>query len=261
MPRWLLLTAALTGSAVIIPAQADLITFDFTGRATVLTPGGSAVPNSDAAGMIDSYGYQTPISASLTFDTAAGLGSSDLAISGFSFLGMPTVIHGTSFVQRSGTSLFDGVLLVDWGPNLDMPSGIQWDATGLMNAISFGLQVGDKISGDVLYRDSDQDGLYSPAEIVVANLGSAIPYTDNGVQTDDGFGPVWYPNQGPAPMASTGETAGLTEGPFPGLRVYLDIGSGNSMYVTAIQPVPLPGAFWLMISGIVGVAAAYRRRG
>jgi hypothetical protein len=250
-------------SSNINPAQADLITFDFTGRLTVISPDGYVLANSDAAGLIDPWGYQTPITATLTFDTATGIGSSNIQTATLSFFGLTGYFHDADFTQQLGTNLLDGTILADWGPNSNMISRIQWDATGMINAIDYGLQAGDKISGTTLYRDFNHDGQYDASEIIVSDLGSAIPYTDSGLLVYDyeyGYESLWYPNQGPAPMAATVNTIGLIDGPFPGMIPYLDIGSGNSMYVTSVQAVPLPAAVWLFGSGLLGLMALARRR-
>lgn len=243
----------------ISPASADIITFDFTGRMTILAPDGSVFANSNAQGLIDPYGYQTPISAALSFDTNSGIGSSNLQISIVNFLGSPGFFHDISFTRQGATNLLDGTMLVDWNSNLNMISNIQWDATGMINAINYGLQVGDKISGTMLYRDFNHDGQYDASELVVSDLGSAIPYTDSGL-LPFGSTQLWYPNQGPAPMAATAGTSGMPAGPFPGTRIFLDIGSGNSMHVTSIQTVPIPAAAWLFGSGLLGLIGLARSR-
>jgi len=243
----------------VSPASAEIITFNFTGRMTILAPDGTVFANSDAQGLIDPYGYQTPISAALSFDTNSGVGSSNLQVSVVNFLGSPGFFHDISFLREGMTNLLDGTTLVDWNSNTNMISYIQWDATGMINAINFGLQVGDKISGKSLYRDFNHDGLYDASELVVSDLGSAIPYTDSGLQPFGSSQP-WYPNQGPAPMAATAGTTGMPSGPFPGTRIFLDIGSGNSMYVTSVQTVPLPAAAWLFGSGLLGLGGWARKR-
>jgi hypothetical protein len=240
-------------------AQADLITFDFTGRLTVINSAGYVLANADAAGSIDPWGYQTPITATLTFDTTTGIGSSNIQTATLSFFGLTGYFHDADFTQQQGTNLLDGTILADWGLESNMTSLIQWDATGMINAINYGLQVGDKISGTTLYRDFNHDGQYDASEIIVSDLGSAIPYTDGGLLAYDSES-LWYPNQGPAPMAATVNTIGLIDGPFPGMIPYLDIGSGNSMYVTSIQAVPLPAAVWLFGSGLLGLVGLARRR-
>lgn len=264
--RKLLLSVMLAttiGSNVSL-AFADLITFDFTGRMTVVSPDGTVIPNGSATNLLDPRGEQTPISASLTFDTYLGIGSSNIRIGQVEFLGNIGSIHDINFTRQGNSSLLDGTILVDWAGLFNYPAHIQWDATGLANAINFGLQVGDKISGTTLYRDFNHDGQYNSSEIIVSDLGSAVPYTDNLPYYDDYYDTIayWHPFtlQGYAPMAATSGTTGFTDGAFPGMRVYLDIGSGNSMYVTSVQTVPLPTAVWLFSSGLLGLIGLMRKK-
>lgn len=253
-----LFTTAACGSASL--AHADLITFDFTGRMTVLSPTGVVVPNGDAAGLIDPWGYQTPISAQLTYDTNSGIGFSNLQTTAFSFLGMPAIIHDTSFTKQAGTDLLNGVILADWGPSTNIHSQVQWNASGMLSAIFWGLQVGDKLSGTKLYRDLNHDGQYDASEVIVSDLYSAIPFTDSGFKTSSSSNILYRPLQGPAPMAATANTTGTIDGPFTGFRIFLDIGSGNSMYVTSVQTVPVPTAVWLFGSGLLGLIGFGRRK-
>lgn len=142
-----------------------------------------------------------------------------------------------------------------------MDAHIEWDATGFFNAINSGLlEIGDKISGDVLLRDINEDGNYDkldPSEVVMASLGSATPYTDTLLA---GMGVTPQFN---APLAATYGTGGVYGGtPFDGVLFYLDIGSGNSMYVTGIASVPEPEAYAMMLAGLgmVGGMVARRRQ-
>ena len=263
----LLLSAMLATavSANMSQALADLITFDFTGRMTLAVSDGSAFQNVAATGILDPWGFQTPISASLTFDTSTGFGSSNLVIDQINLFyhPEPAVIHDISFTRQQGTNIINGSFLFDGGGLGNSNIGyIQWDATGMINAINYGLQIGDKISGAVLYRDFNADHQYEISEIAVSDLGSAIPYSDYGLHF---MGPdpnlIWYPNQGPAPMAATMDTVGFATGTnLEGLVFYLDIGSGNSMYVTSIQTVPVPSAIWLFGTGLLGLIGLARRK-
>lgn len=237
-------------------SQADVFTFNFTGRMSVAM--GTNIVN---GGGSEYEGYQTPISASLTYDTLTGLGASPLSITVQDvFFGAPATIHDISLVRIGDSSLFEGNFLVDWSASVNMNSHIEWDATGFLNAIDSGtLQVGDKISGDVLLRDANGDGEYDrldPAEVVIASLGSAAPYTDSLIAST---GVVPQLN---APLAATANTRGFYGGtPFDnGVAVYLDIGSGNSMYVTAITSVPEAETYAMLLAGLGLVGAAARRR-
>lgn len=238
----------------VMPAavQAETLTFDFTGRLIVAGPYDDIISN---------YGQTyTPISASLTFNTRTGIGNSNLSISmdGSDFFNLPLEFHDISMSRISGTQLIDGQVLVDFGPTPDMPMHIEWDASGLFNAIDYGLQVGDKLSGTHLYRDFNHDGIWDASELV-ADIGSATPYSDILQAASPLYDPSW--EQGPAPMAATMNSLGMDEStPFNGIRGLIDIGSGNSMYVTSVSTVPVPAAVWLFGSGLLGLAALAKRR-
>lgn len=234
-----------------VRASADIYTFNFTGRMTVVDGLGQVI----RGGASEFLGYQTPIGASLTYDTVSGLGDSPLSITvNDVFFGHAATFHDVTLTRIGSTNLFNGQLLADWSSSLNMPVHIEWDATGLMNAIDSGLvQVGDKISGDILLRDPGGDHSYG--EVVIGSLGSATPYTDTLLA---GKG---IPLQYSAPLAATSGTLGLSGGtPFDGLRVYLDIGSGNSMYVTSITAVPEPATWASLLAGLSVVALSARHR-
>lgn len=242
------------GICISFPASAAIVTFHFTGRLTVAFPNGNVI---DA----ETDGY-TPISADLTIDTAytgggldpgALIGSSTLSVTvNDFFLNAPATFHDMTLVY--GGSGIIGNFLVDWNGNYDIPVQVDWNVNGLTSAISYGLQVGDRISGDVMSRDTDNDGIADT--VVIPSLGSVTPYADT---LDYSYFPG-FTFQGPAPMAATSLSAGVLSGPFVGIRGYVDIGSGNSMTVTAISSVPVPAAAWLFGSGIVGLLGFARRR-
>jgi len=236
------------GLCLALPAvsQADIVSFDFTGRVVVADSSGNIINN---AGMT-----YTPISASLTYDTVLGLGASGLSLTmSDAFLNQPATFHNISMTRQAGTNLITGQVLVDWAGTSNMPLHIEWDATGLLNAIDYGLQAGDKLSGSNLYRDANGDHVWAASEWV-ADINSATPYSDS-LQPNS----IW--RQGPAPLAATSGSLGLDNtSPFPGIRGYFDIGSGNSMYVTSVASVPVPAAAWLFGSGLIGLAGVARKR-
>lgn len=234
--------------AVTGVAQADILTFDFTGRLTIV---GSDGQNP----MIIAY---QPISASLSYDTANGVGSSALSMTTDTlFFGWPMRFHDITMTHQQGTNLINGQVLVDWNATNNIQVFVQWDATGLMNAIDYGLQVGDKLSGTNLYRDANGDQVWEASEWV-ADIGSATPYSDVLMQAE-GYGSHLL--QGPAPLAATSGSPGITDpnSPFYGIYGYFDIGSGNSMYVTSVSAVPVPAAVWLFGSGLLGLIGMARR--
>ena len=231
-------------------ASADIIGFDFTGRLVVAGPDGSIISNT-VDGNSSTY---TPIEASLTYDTVTGFGSSDLSITMDSnFLNAQPTFHDITLDRIEGTNLINGNILVDWNGNIDMSLHIEWDATGLFNAIALGLNVGDTISGTTLIR-----GLVPINELELLPLpidvSSATPYSDS-LQLNSAD------TQGPAPLAATSNSMGLgAETPFQGVRGYFDIGSGNSLHVTSVSAVPVPAAVWLFGSGLLALAGFARRK-
>lgn len=237
------------GFCLALPAtsNADLITFNFTGELVVAGPAGGIITNSNGSPV-------TPIAASLTFDTSTGFGSSNLSLTmSTPFLGSYATFHDISITHPSG-NLLTGQILVDWGSNLNMPLDIKWDATGLFNAINYGLNAGDVISGSTLYHDANANGVFDSGEFLT-NVSSATPYSDT-LQTQQGYNSL----QGTAPMAATSASLGLTAGPLTGIRGYFDIGSGNSMHVVSVEAVPIPAAAWLFGSGLLGLIGMGRRK-
>ena len=229
-------------------AHADVIEFRFTGQMMVALDSGAIIYNYDEN---DNQLPYTPIEATLRFDTASGIGSSGLAIElADTFLGAPGYLHDISMTLQEGSNLITGYVLGDWAGMTNAPIHLEWDATGLLNALDYGLQVGDKLSGTRLFRDFNGDGVWDDSELVVADLGSATPYADSLLRGPGGA----IHRQGPAPLAATAGSLGFGPGtPFEGVIIYLDIGSGNSMYVTSVTAVPVPAAAWLLGSGMVGL--------
>ncbi len=233
---------------------ADVITFDFTGRLIVADPTGSILTNAGST--------YTPIAASLTYDTLSGVGTSALSITmDEAWNGSIATFHDISMIHSPGSNTITGQVGVDWGGNFDMPLHIEWDATGLLNAIGYGLQAGDVLSGSTLYHDANGNGVQDPGEFLT-DINSALPYSSSLEDTYywNNFGILNPDLQGPAPLAATSNSLGLTSGPFQGIRGYFDIGSGNSMHVVSVSSVPVPAAVWLFGSGLMGLIAMGRRK-
>lgn len=244
--------------AVSSTATAAVIGFDFTGRLIVAGANGTIFSNNGST--------YTPIEATLTYDTVTGFGGSGLSITmnGADFLGAPPTFYDITLDRIEGTNLIDGNVKVDWNGNIGMSLDIEWDATGLFNAIDIGLEVGDIISGTILTKAPPRlltDGELLDGELEgeldffqTFDVSSATPYSDS-LQLD--------PNnqQGPAPLAATMNSLGLgSETPFEGVRGYFDIGSGNSLTVTSVSAVPVPAAVWLFGSGILALVGFARRK-
>lgn len=260
-------------------ADAAIVTFDFTGRLTVVNPGGSILAG--ATPTFDPYGVQAPISASLAFDSTRGLGSATLFVAPFDFLGTGgnTRFYDIQMWQIDETLLL-GNMLADWSTYVGIPISMVWDASGMINAIKYapgGLQVGDVISGNELWRGGS---------LIQGNIGSVIPATDGltygGYTIAQGPAPIATTTWNTTPLCSTANPLNscmgvnpsgvgpltndliggspMIDGPGVGLSVNLDIGSGNSMIVTGISSVPVPPAVWLFGSGLLGLVGVARRR-
>jgi hypothetical protein len=241
--------------------SAAIFEFLFTGQYTLVDPSGNVLDHQ-------------PISSTFTYNSGLGAGSSaaGLTIDNFDTFGNTATIYDISLELVTG-NLVLGNMLADWGVNFGVPLSTVWDASGMINAIVYGLHEGDVISGTDLIRGGD----------VIFDVGSAIPASD-GLS----FGGSIL-NQGPAPLAVTtwntttvctpgvdcfgnaysggapftdDSIAGspMIDGPFVGLSVNFDIGSGHSLTVLSISNVPVPAAVWLFGSGLIGLIGISRRK-
>lgn len=249
-------------------SHATILDFHFTGNILVANPDPSTDiiynGNDPISGIPNAL---TPISATLSYDTVNGIGSSNLSITMPDFMGSPATFHDIT-MQNLGGNQIDGQILVDWAGNFNMPLHINWDATGLISAIGIGLNVGDTISGTTLQQDTNGDGSFDTFTDVMSGLPysdyllSVSPYATDYINA--GVAP-----EGPAPLAATNSSLGLGYDingnyiggtPFDGIRGLINIGSGNSITVTAITNVPLPAAAWLFVSGALCLAGISRRK-
>lgn len=251
-----------------VTAHPSSLTFSFTGNLVVTDPYGSVVLN-EVDGVMQSY---TPISATLTYDTTSGIGSSDLQIVMPDFFGYPATFHDMTLTDLGG-NLIEGNVLLDWAPppgpgGNDMDLHILWDATGFFTAIDFGLEVGDILSGSKLYRDGiafggNGDGHGDPEEELIdpntssfVDLMSATPYSDSF--------PDNTLDEGPAPLAAIFGTNGVSGSgtSADGFKGYFNIGSGMSMQYLGSEAsvVPVPATVWLFGSGLLGLIGMSKRK-
>jgi hypothetical protein len=247
-------------------ASATVFEFHFTGQYTLVNPLGENID-------------RQAIQSVLTYDSASGSGfSADLSSANFDTFGATATINDISMQRVSGTDLIIGNMVADWNSN-SVPLSMVWDASGLFSAIDFGLQVGDVISGNELKRGGS----------VIYDVGSAMPASD---------GPGYIQGAAPLAVTTLNTTALCTpgvdcvpcsivgnevvcsalsvsgglplyddgvagspmiDGPFQGLNVNFDIGSGNSLTVTSMSAVPVPAAVWLFGSGLMGLVGVARR--
>lgn len=258
-----IMCTAILATSLPMASQAATYDFSFTGQYTLVNALGG-------------YMDQQPISSTLTYDDVSGTGfSAGLTIENFDTFGATATIYDITLQHIEGTNFILGNMLADWNVNNGIPLSMVWDATGLFNAIDYGLQAGDVISGTNLKRDGS----------IIADVGSATPASDGIYDLNTGT----FLNQGPAPLAMTtlntstlctpnfdcidnalsgGATftddgiAGspMVDGPFASINVNFDIGSGNSLYVDSVSAVPVPAAVWLFGSGLIGLIGFARRK-
>ncbi len=257
--------ATLLSSALLsTPVSAAIYEFHFTGQYTLLDP-------------IGNYADQQAISSTLIYDDNSGSGfSAGMTITNFDTFGATASIYDITLQREANTNFIIGNMLVDWSGATGIPLSMVWDATGLFNAIDFGLQAGDVISGTNLKRNG----------VIIADVNSATPASD-GVATN--ISPGSFLNQGPAPLAVTTwntttlctprvdcmgnalsggapffddgiSGSALIDGPFPDFNVSFDIGSGNSLTLLNVSTVPVPAAVWLFGSGLIGLIGFTRRK-
>jgi hypothetical protein len=149
--------------------SAAIFEFLFTGQYTLVDPVGAVLDND-------------PFSSTFTYNSNLGAGSSaaGLSIDHFDTFGNTATIYDISLELVSG-SLVLGNMLADWSANFGVPLSTVWNASGMINAILFGLQEGDVISGTDLIRDGNaifDVGMRLVAAISLlwaAALGQATP--------------------------------------------------------------------------------------
>lgn len=263
MKKLALFAAVLAGS---MNANATVFEFHFTGQYTLTDTLGNPMD-------------QQAISSTLIYDDSTGSGfSADMSISNFDTFGATATIYDISLEHVQGTNYVIGNMLADWNSNYGVPISMVWDASGLFNAIDYGLQPGDVISGTNLKRGGN----------TIFDVGSATPASDGLLWQSHPGGPTIL-NQGPAPLAVTTlntttlcipsvdclgnplsggapftddgySGSPMVDGPFAGISVNFDIGSGNSLTVLSVSEVPVPAAVWLFGSGLLGLIGMARRR-
>ena len=151
----IVLTATLL--TVSTSMNAAVFEFHFTGQYTLLGTNGV-------------YADQQAIDSTLTYDDSSGTGfSAGLTIANFDTFGATASIYDITLQRESGTNLIVGNMLADWNSNIGVPLSMVWDATGLFNAIDYGLLAGDVISGTNLKRNG----------AVITDVGSAVPAEAN----------------------------------------------------------------------------------
>ena len=240
-------------------AQAVIYHFSWTGVLTMQDPSGDLIFNADASANAW-LGYRTDIHGLFDYNDVSQ--SVTFTVEPFNFFSAPNgpfVVAGATGITV-GPDQMIGHINYGWNGQSGYTADMLWDTTGFNDAIALGMNPGDSISGGVAIIN----GVSIP-------IGSVLPASD-GVTIG---GPMPPPmNIGPTPIATTGFdlTNGglplivdplniggspLTNGPFQGFNISLDIGDANTMVLQSIQ-TPLPAAVWLFGSGLLGLFVAAR---
>jgi len=240
--------ATAIASAVVAPAQADVIDFSFEGLFTIVNAAGDPTQNTSYPYYGDTtwgYGKRTQISGTMSFDTVTGAGTGTIAPFEF-FASGPTWWEWINYqMVGDGTggpgSLIIGNLLFDWnGANL-FAIEIVLDAAGLFGCMGGGMMVGDTCSGTGALGGTEgmKGGLpMGPLPVATSTLD-----TDGvSITGDDGVG-----------------GSAMDNGPFSGFNTNFDM---TSVTMTGYTPsaVPVPAAIWLFGSGLIGLVGFARRK-
>ena len=276
------LTVAVIGTlgTMVVSETATASAYDlsFSGVFTLTDYFGHAVPNPSSPYSSDptwGYGIRTQIVGTIHYDTTTKTGTGTIAP--FDFFNQPLdppfTSHGLTFQNIGNGSctnndpsqgcqpgnLLLGNMLYDWNSNFNIPISIVWDATGMLNAINGGgLGIGSVVTGTGVMPASNDISYNTvtapigPAPIATTTWNTTLvgaACTGNGGVSCYGRNP-----SGQLPLiADTIGGSPMVAGPFQGFNANFDV---ISMTVTS---VPVPAAFWLFGSGLLGLCG-WRRR-
>lgn len=135
---------ALGITALAQPASAAAVTFDWSGMMTLPDPSGAVLRNTSMSSKLNNA--QTPISGTLTLDTATRAGSATMQP--FYYFGNPIPMYPSGFhFQSAGGNLLMANMLINWGGASGFPVSLVLDASGLFAALPTSLSAGATISG------------------------------------------------------------------------------------------------------------------
>lgn len=262
--RTLLSVALASAAGLPSAAQALTVEFAWSGLFTLLDSSGASVRNNVFPYYYDWYGgVRTPVSGTLTYDTATGTGS--MTIVPFQFFhygdyatGRDIALEAIGDGHGGAGALLLGNMLYDWNYTAGIPVSIVWDASGLLDYLAGGVYaVTDTLTGvgavpatNAIEKGSVPIG---PSPLATTTWNTMVINCTPGSVTE---GCVGVNPSGGLPLIADGiGGSAIVEGPYQGFSVNFDI---TTLHVVAA--VPVPAAMWLLGSGLFGLAGVAGRR-
>ena len=263
------LVAAAVAAALGTAGGASAATLNMTwsGAFTMLNASGTPSSNSDAAAASPWWGWRTPITGTMSFNTTTGAGTG--TVKPFSFFGSGLAKATNVTMQAIGNGsggpgpLVLGNMSFNWNGNNLIPVSIVLDASGLFNAISNGVTPGEVISNTGVLPASNDTVFTLHTTTYTLPLGPTPVATTIWNTTNIGTVALGTNPSGTLPLI-TDTTVDLTNGdigiggspmeagPFGGYNANFDM--------TTLTVVPIPAAAWLFGSGLLGLVGIARRR-
>jgi hypothetical protein len=285
-----LAAAVVTSLGVSASASAVTVEMSWSGLFTLLDPAGAVLQNNTSPYYYDptwGYGLRTQISGTMTFDSNTGAGSGTIAP--FEFLSGTTPWTATGFLLQAignggidcggpgvntatpcaNGSLVLGNMLFNWSGNNGIPLSIVWDAAGLFGALSDGISFGETVTGvgaipasNGVKRNSIPIGP-APMATTTWNTTALCTVTNPGWPLSGGGCMTVNPSGSLPLIADAIGGSPMIDGPFDGYSSNIDIASLHIDNIIPDTVVPIPAAFWLFGSGLLGlagIATRHRRR-
>lgn len=261
----LAVAVATAMGATATTASADIIDLSFNGWFTMLNAAGTvALNNSDSTGA-PMYGFRTPVSGTMQFDTAAGSGSGTVVP--FSFFGNGLATATTISFQAIGDgtggpgTLVLGNMGFNWNNNAGIPVSIVMDAAGMFGAIGGGVTTSQNITGGALAATENFPFDFGKLGTYTLPMGASPVVTTTFNTTNIGTPGLGTNPSGTLPLTDDGIGGSpMPAGPFAGFNANFDLTTLHVTQVTTVGAVPVPAAVWLFGSGLLGLVGVARRK-